>query len=72
MNTPNKLTLLRIIIAPIFMIFFTIDDFQRYKRARVQLHGKGIVLRDEVVGAEVKTKEQQAARTGDFSLIKNV
>jgi len=47
-------------------IFFTIDDFQLYKRARVQLHGKGIVLRDEVVGAEVKTKEQQAARTGDF------
>jgi len=27
MNTPNKLTLLRIIIAPIFMIFFTIDNF---------------------------------------------
>lgn len=27
MNTPNKLTLLRIIIAPIFMIFFTVDNF---------------------------------------------
>ncbi len=27
MNTPNKLTLLRIIIAPIFMFFFIIDDF---------------------------------------------
>lgn len=46
--------------------FFRIDDFSRYKRARVQLHGKGIVLRDEVVGAEVKTKKQQAARTGEF------
>lgn len=46
--------------------FFTIDDFTRYKRARVQLHGRGIVLRDEVDGAEVKTKEQQAARTGEF------
>ncbi len=27
MNTPNKLTLLRIIIAPVFMFFFIIDDF---------------------------------------------
>jgi CDP-diacylglycerol--glycerol-3-phosphate 3-phosphatidyltransferase len=27
MNTPNKLTLLRIIIAPFFMYFFVIDNF---------------------------------------------
>jgi CDP-diacylglycerol--glycerol-3-phosphate 3-phosphatidyltransferase len=27
MNTPNKLTLLRIILAPIFMFFFLIDNF---------------------------------------------
>ena len=27
MNTPNKLTLLRVIIAPIFMYFFLIDSF---------------------------------------------
>ncbi|UCD65027.1 MAG: CDP-diacylglycerol--glycerol-3-phosphate 3-phosphatidyltransferase [Candidatus Zixiibacteriota bacterium] len=27
MNTPNKLTLLRIIIAPIFMFFFLVDNF---------------------------------------------
>lgn len=27
MNTPNKLTLLRIVIAPIFMYFFIIDNF---------------------------------------------
>ena len=27
MNTPNKLTLLRIILAPFFMIFFLIDNF---------------------------------------------
>jgi len=46
--------------------FFTISDFTRYKRARVQLHGKGIVLRDEVDGVEVKTKKQQAARIGEF------
>ena len=46
--------------------FFTIDDLTRYKRARVQLHGRGVVLRDEINGAEVKTKEQQAAHTGEF------
>ncbi|MBU8933282.1 MAG: CDP-diacylglycerol--glycerol-3-phosphate 3-phosphatidyltransferase [candidate division Zixibacteria bacterium] len=27
MNTPNKLTLLRIVIAPIFMYFFILDNF---------------------------------------------
>lgn len=27
MNTPNKLTLLRIVIAPVFMIFFLMDNF---------------------------------------------
>src|SRR5215212_10815159 len=46
--------------------FFTIDDFTKYKRARVQLHGQGIVLRDEVYGSEIKTKKQQAARTGEL------
>jgi len=46
--------------------FFTIDDFTRYKRARVQSHGKGIVIRDEIDGVEIKTKKQQAARTGEF------
>ena len=29
-------------------------------------HGKGIVLRDEVDGTEIKTKKQQAAQTGEF------
>jgi type I restriction enzyme, S subunit len=46
--------------------FFRIDDTERYKRARVQLHWKGIVLRDQVEGMEIKTKEQQAARTGEL------
>jgi len=46
--------------------YITIDDFVRYKRARVQLHGKGIVLRDEVAGAEIKTKSQQVAYAGEF------
>src|SRR5258706_5803079 len=46
--------------------FITIDDFTRYNRARVQTHGKGIVLRDEIEGVEIKTKKQQTARTGEF------
>ncbi|GJQ37563.1 MAG: hypothetical protein JETCAE01_35730 [Anaerolineaceae bacterium] len=46
--------------------FFTIDDFVKYKRARVKSHGQGIVLRDEVNGTEIKTKKQQAARVGEF------
>ncbi len=46
--------------------FFAIDDLAKYKRARVQSHGKGIVLRDEVLGSEIKTKSQQAARPGEF------
>lgn len=46
--------------------FIEIDDLQSYKRARVQLHAKGIILRDIVEGGEVKTKRQQLARTGEF------
>jgi type I restriction enzyme S subunit len=46
--------------------FLAIDAFRSYQRARVQLHGNGILLRDEVLGSEIKTKKQQAARTGDL------
>jgi len=46
--------------------FLRIDDFRTYKRCRVQLHAKGIVLRDLVTGSELKTKEQQICRPGDF------
>ena len=48
--------------------FITIDDLENYKRARVQLHARGIVLRDEVPGALIKTKKQQLCRTATFSL----
>jgi type I restriction enzyme S subunit len=44
----------------------TIDDLTSYKRARVQLHAKGIVVRDEVPGALIKTKKQQVCRAGEF------
>ena len=46
--------------------FITIDDLTSYKRARVQLHAQGIVLRDEVEGAAIKTKKQQVCRAGEF------
>jgi type I restriction enzyme S subunit len=46
--------------------FVRIDDFNTYKRCRVQLYAKGIVLRDLVLGSELKTKEQQICCSGDF------
>jgi restriction endonuclease S subunit len=46
--------------------FITIDDVTNYKRPRVQLHVQGIVLRDQVPGALIKTKKQQACRAGEF------
>src|ERR1051325_5432777 len=46
--------------------FITIDDLANYKRPRVQLHVQGIVQRDEVPGALIKTKSQQVCRAGEF------
>lgn len=46
--------------------FITIDDTLQYKRCRVQLHAKGVMLRDTVSGADVKTKKQQVCRAGEF------
>ncbi len=46
--------------------FIEIDDFEEYKRCRVQLHAKGIVLRDLVPGLEIKTKKQQVCHEGEF------
>jgi type I restriction enzyme S subunit len=46
--------------------FITIDDLKTYRRPRVQLHAEGIVLRDELPGALIKTKKQQLVRAGDF------
>jgi type I restriction enzyme, S subunit len=43
-----------------------IDETQIYKRLRVQLHGRGIVLRDQVSGGDIRTKKQQVVRVGDF------
>ncbi len=46
--------------------FGSIQDLKSYKRLRVQLHAKGVVLRDEVDGALIKTKQQQTCRAGEF------
>jgi type I restriction enzyme S subunit len=46
--------------------FVPIDDLATYKRPRVQLHAKGIVLRDEVPGALIKTKKQQVCQSGEL------
>ena len=46
--------------------FIMIDDLTNYKRPRVQLHVQGIVLRDDVPGALIKTKTQQVCRAGEF------
>ena len=46
--------------------FIEIDDMQSYKRCRVQSYGKGVVLRDNVTGMEIKTKRQQVCRAGEF------
>jgi len=46
--------------------FIQISDVESYKRCRVQLHAKGIVLRDIVSGSQIKTKKQQVCRAGDF------
>jgi type I restriction enzyme, S subunit len=46
--------------------FVTIDDLCTYKRLRVQLHARGIVLRDQITGALIKTKKQQICRSGEL------
>jgi type I restriction enzyme S subunit len=46
--------------------FFVIDDTRQYKRVTVRLHAGGIVLRDEVYGSQLRTKKQQATKTGDL------
>lgn len=46
--------------------FITLDDLETYRRPRVQLHAQGIVLRDAVPGALIKTKKQQVVRAGEL------
>ena len=47
-----------------------IDDFTTYGRITIRMAGKGVMLRDRVVGSEIGTKRQFIARTGQFVLSK--
>jgi len=42
--------------------FITIDDLKSYKRCRVQWYGQGAIIRDQVPGSEIKTKQQQVCK----------
>lgn len=44
----------------------TIRDDVDYKLCRVQLHRKGVVLRETVKGSKIKTKKQQVCHKGDL------
>jgi type I restriction enzyme S subunit len=46
--------------------FIQVEDLRTYSRCRVQLHAQGIVMRDRVSGAEIKTKTQQECRVGEL------
>jgi type I restriction enzyme, S subunit len=46
--------------------FITISDDENYKLCRVQLHRKGVVLRQIVRGSAITTKKQQVCRANDF------
>lgn len=46
--------------------FIQVQDEQRYQRCRVQLHARGVVVRDHVSGSDIKTKSQQVCRVDDF------
>jgi type I restriction enzyme, S subunit len=46
--------------------FIVIDDEVSYVRPTVQLSARGIVKRDKIIGAEIKTKKQQVCQSGQF------
>lgn len=48
----------------------TLKDGERYSQVTVKMHGKGVVLRKVIKGADVKTKNQFEVRSGDFIMSK--
>ncbi|HHJ19631.1 MAG TPA: restriction endonuclease subunit S, partial [Gammaproteobacteria bacterium] len=46
--------------------FINIDDDIRYKRCRVQAHARGIILRDQIEGFQIRTKKQQVCRSNEL------
>lgn len=47
-----------------------VDDFTTYSRITIRMAGKGVALRDRVIGSEIGTKRQFIARAGQFVLSK--
>lgn len=47
-----------------------LDDNQTYKQITVKMNGKGVILRKEIKGIDVKTKSQFIASEGDFIMSK--
>lgn len=47
-----------------------IDDLTIYSRITIRMAGKGVALRDRVIGADIGTKRQFVARAGQFILSK--
>lgn len=47
-----------------------VDDFVTYSRITIRMAGKGVALRDRVIGSEIGTKRQFIARAGQFVLSK--
>lgn len=46
--------------------FILVEDEKHYQRVTVQLHGRGILPRDRVLGKAIKTKRQQVVAAEDF------
>lgn len=46
--------------------FIKVDDEKEYQRITVQLHSKGIIPRDKVLGKSLKTKKQQLTKAYDL------
>lgn len=44
----------------------SVDDLATYRRCGVQLRGEGALLRDEVLGQAIRTKQQQVCRAGQL------
>ena len=43
-----------------------INNDEEYSLCRVQLHRRGVVLREKKIGSQIKTKKQQVCRAGDL------
>ncbi|MBK8682528.1 MAG: restriction endonuclease subunit S [Bacteroidetes bacterium] len=46
------------------------DDSVIYKQITVKMNGKGVILRQEIIGSKIKTKSQFLASKGNFIMSK--